>query len=75
MALSSTVPSESPLKLAADPLKANLLRWPNLFKKPSATSSAEEKYNEKWKGTYLSAAETLILEKQERKRQRIGHDA
>ena len=72
VALPSLVPSEGHLKLAANPLK---LKRPNPLKQPSATSSVAEQSNEKRKATSLSAAETLVLEEQERKRRRMGHDA
>ena len=73
-----TVPSERlklhSLKLTANPLKASLLRRPNPLKQPSAIPSTGEKPNEEQKETSLSAAEKLILEEQERKRRRTGHD-
>ena len=75
VASSSTVPSDglklNPLKLTANPLKANPFKRPNPLKQPSA---ATEKTNAKRKETPLSTAERLILEDQERKRRRTERE-
>jgi DNA/RNA-binding protein KIN17 len=76
VAFSSTVPSEgfklNPLKLTANPLKANPLKRPNPLKQASASSSGAS--NGKRKESSLSAAEKLILEEQERKRRRMERE-
>jgi len=67
---------KNPLKLTANPLKANPLKRPNPFK-GSLTSAAEtiEKNNDKKRPVPVSAAERLIHEDQERKRRRMEKES
>ncbi|KAH9080311.1 domain of Kin17 curved DNA-binding protein-domain-containing protein [Lactarius deliciosus] len=65
----------NPLRLAANPLKANPLKRPNPLKQASASSSTAERANGKRKEASLTAAEKLILEEQERKRRRMEREA
>ena len=78
----STTPSSSstplvgfknPLKLNANPLKANPLKRPNVFKSTSSNTDAE-KVNEKKRAAPMTAAERLIIEEQERKRRRMERE-
>ncbi|KAF9481123.1 hypothetical protein BDN70DRAFT_876733 [Pholiota conissans] len=65
----------NPLKAAANPLKANPLKRPNVFKSavPAAASESGDKaVNEKKRP--MTAAERLIIEEQERKRRRMDRD-
>ncbi|KIM81048.1 hypothetical protein PILCRDRAFT_821886 [Piloderma croceum F 1598] len=62
----------NPLKPAANPLKANPLKRPNVFK--SASSSAPQEVNDKKRPLPMSAAERLIMEEQERKRRRMDRE-
>lgn len=63
------------LKPAVNPLKANPLKRPNVFKSAAMTSSVDvAKVNEKKRPAPKSAAEQLILEEQERKRRRMDRD-
>jgi len=67
----------NPLKPAINPLKANPLKRPNVFKSATpATSSegGENSVNEKKRSAPMSAAERLIIEEQERKRRRMDRD-
>jgi len=78
----STIPSSSstppvgfknPLKLNTNPLKANFLKRPNVFKSASSNTDAE-KVNEKKRAAPMTAAERLIIEEQERKRRRMERE-
>ncbi|KAF8215074.1 domain of Kin17 curved DNA-binding protein-domain-containing protein [Mycena galopus ATCC 62051] len=67
----------NPLKLA-NPLKANPLKRPNVFKAAASSSSVldSEKGNDTRKrpaSSMMSAAEQIILEEEERKRRRMGN--
>lgn len=65
----------NPLKPAANPLKANPLKRPNVFKSGGATSSsAPPEVNDKKRPLPMSAAERLIVEEQERKRRRMDRE-
>ncbi|KAF8956531.1 domain of Kin17 curved DNA-binding protein-domain-containing protein [Flammula alnicola] len=62
---------------AVNPLKANPLKRPNVFKSaPSAASSegGDKAGNEKKRPAPMTAAEKLIIEEQERKRRRMDRD-
>ncbi|KAJ6585496.1 zinc finger protein RTS2 [Mycena capillaripes] len=66
----------NPLK-AANPLKVNPLKRPNVFKTAASSSSAPEpeKGNDKKRpASSMTAAERLIIEDQERKRRRMDKD-
>jgi DNA/RNA-binding protein KIN17 len=63
----------NPLKSAANPLKANPLKRPNVFKTAAGDSSATQESLGKKRD--LSAAEAVMLEDQERKRRRMERDA
>ncbi|KAI0372332.1 hypothetical protein BV20DRAFT_1034774 [Pilatotrama ljubarskyi] len=68
------------LKPAANPLKANPLKRPNVFKQAAAPSSGStptdtEKINGKKREAPMTAAERLIFEEQERKRRRMEREA
>ncbi|OJT09953.1 DNA/RNA-binding protein KIN17, partial [Trametes pubescens] len=68
------------LKPAANPLKANPLKRPNVFKQAAAASSSSphstqtEKSNGKKREAPMTAAERLMSEDQERKRRRMERD-
>ncbi|KAF9527518.1 domain of Kin17 curved DNA-binding protein-domain-containing protein [Crepidotus variabilis] len=64
------------LKPTPNPLKANPLKRPNVFKSGPSTSSnqTDEFMNEKKRPAPISAAERLIQEEQERKRRRMDRD-
>ncbi|KAF9564149.1 hypothetical protein CPC08DRAFT_660868 [Agrocybe pediades] len=66
------------LKPAVNPLKANPLKRPNVFKSAGASASSSESgekaANEKKRSAPMTAAERLILEEQERKRRRMDRD-
>ena len=63
------------LKPAANPLKANPLKRPNVFKTGgSVSSSATQDINEKKRPLPMSAAERLIVEEQERKRRKMDRE-
>lgn len=67
------------LKPAANPLKANPLKRPNVFKQAAAASSSPhstqpEKSNGKKREAPMTAAERLMSEDQERKRRRMERD-
>lgn len=65
----------NPLKPAANPLKANPLKRPNVFKSGgAASSSAPQEVNDKKRPLPMSAAERLIMEEQERKRRRMDRE-
>jgi len=69
----------NPLKPGANPLKANPLKRPNVFKvaaTPTSTSTdgADKAVNEKKRPAPMTAAERLIIEEQERKRRRMDRD-
>ncbi|KAI0335721.1 hypothetical protein GY45DRAFT_1366344 [Cubamyces sp. BRFM 1775] len=70
------------LKPATNPLKANPLKRPNVFKQAAAASSSSapaatdtEKTNGKKREAPMTAAERLIFEEQERKRRRMEREA
>lgn len=60
------------LKPAANPLKANPLKRPNIFKSADVSSSRE--VNEKKRPASVTAAERLIIEEQERKRRKMDRE-
>lgn len=68
------------LKPAANPLKANPLKRPNVFKQAAAAPSSSphstqpEKSNGKRREAPMTAAERLMSEDQERKRRRMERD-
>jgi len=65
------------LKPPVNPLKANPLKRPNVFKSatPAASSESGDKaVNEKKRSAPMTAAERLIIEEQERKRRRMDRD-
>uniref|UniRef100_A0A8H8CHQ4 DNA/RNA-binding protein Kin17 WH-like domain-containing protein n=1 Tax=Psilocybe cubensis TaxID=181762 RepID=A0A8H8CHQ4_PSICU len=64
------------LKPAVNPLKANPLKRPNVFKAAAAASSdgGDKAVNEKKRSAPMTAAERLIIEEQERKRRRMDRD-
>ena len=67
----------NPLKPVVNPLKANPLKRPNVFKSAtpaSSTDNGEKTGNEKKRSAAMSAAERLIIEEQERKRRRMDRD-
>jgi DNA/RNA-binding protein KIN17 len=68
----------NPLKATVNPLKANPLKRPNVFKSaatPAASSDGGDKGgNEKKRSAPMTAAERLIIEEQERKRRRMDRD-
>lgn len=72
----STALKINPLKAVVNPLKANPLKRPNVFKSSvSATiDSGDKTVNEKKRSVPMSAAERLIIEEQERKRRRMDRD-
>jgi len=69
----------NPLKTNTNPLKANPLKRPNVFKTAAAGSISagnNEKANDKKRpAAAMSAAEKLILEDQERKRRRMERES
>ncbi|KDR83040.1 hypothetical protein GALMADRAFT_221025 [Galerina marginata CBS 339.88] len=64
------------LKAPVNPLKANPLKRPNVFKSaaPPASESGDKAVNEKKRSAPMTAAERLIIEEQERKRRRMDRD-
>ena len=62
--------------LVVNPLKANALKRPNVFKSsaPTTSSSGDMTVNDKKRPPPMSAAERLIMEEQERKRRRMDRD-
>lgn len=66
----------NPLKAVVNPLKANPLKRPNVFKSSApSTSTSESGVNERKRpAAPMSAAERLIIEEQERKRRRMDRD-
>lgn len=67
----------APTSLKINPLTANILKRPNVFKLAAATSSSDKvdkAVNDKKRPTPMSAAERLILDEQERKRRRMDRD-
>lgn len=68
----SSLSLKNPLKVAANPLKPNPLKRPNVFK--TASSDVTEKTNDKKRAAPISAAERLIIEEQERKRRRMERE-
>ncbi|KAF7364780.1 KIN17-like protein [Mycena venus] len=65
----------NPLKPAANPLKANPLKRPNVFKAAaSSSSSAPDNDKKRPASSMMTAAERLIIEDQERKRRRMEKD-
>ncbi|KAJ6622620.1 zinc finger protein RTS2 [Mycena sp. CBHHK59/15] len=70
----------NPLKPAVNPLKANPLKRPNVFKAAAAASSSsnadsEKSSDKKRPASSMTAAERLIIEDQERKRRRMDREA
>ncbi|KAJ7075785.1 domain of Kin17 curved DNA-binding protein-domain-containing protein [Mycena belliarum] len=64
----------NPLKVA-NPLKANPLKRPNVFKAAAASLSSNSDGNDKKRpASSMTAAERLILEDQDRKRRRLDKD-
>lgn len=77
VALPSSAPNlgfKNSLKVTANPLKANPLKRPNVFKSASTGGDAS-KANEKKRPAPMTAAEMLIIEDQERKRRRMDRDS
>jgi DNA/RNA-binding protein KIN17 len=72
---SGTVLKMNPLKSATNPLKANPLKRPNVFKTTAASSSSSAGPDAATKKRELSAAEAVMLEDQERKRRRMERDS
>ncbi|KAG6813014.1 hypothetical protein H0H92_014752 [Tricholoma furcatifolium] len=71
----NTAPS-SGFKFTANPLKANPLKRPNVFKTASSSANNDtEKTNDKKRPAPMSAAERLIVEEQDRKRRRMEREA
>jgi DNA/RNA-binding protein KIN17 len=70
---SSTLSAGFKTSLKVNPLKANPLKRPNVFKSASGAGDSE-KTNEKKRPAPMTAAERLILEDQERKRRRMDRD-
>ncbi|KAG6837342.1 hypothetical protein H0H93_010944 [Arthromyces matolae] len=67
---------KNPLKAVANPLKANPLKRPNVFKTASSsTDIGTERPNDRKRSAPISAAERLIMEEQERKRRRMEREA
>ena len=66
----------NPLKAVVNPLKANPLKRPNVFKSSALTTSESRDVtvNDKKRPAPMSAAERLIIEEQERKRRRMDRD-
>lgn len=64
----------NPLKMS-NPLKANPLKRPNVFKQSTAGSSASASGSSNDKKRSMTAAEALILEEQERKKRRLERDS
>jgi len=65
------------LKPVVNPLKANPLKRPNVFKSATPVTSSEsgdKVVNEKKRSAPMTAAERLIIEEQERKRRRMDRD-
>jgi len=60
------------LAFKANPLKANALKRPNVFKTAPSTSSSAPDNDKKRPASSMTAAERLIIEDQERKRRRMG---
>jgi DNA/RNA-binding protein KIN17 len=69
----------NPLKPTINPLKANPLKRPNVFKTAAtgtSSSGGNDKTNDKKRpASSISAAEKLILEDQERKRRRMERES
>lgn len=69
----------NPLKIGSNPLKANPLKRPNVFKMGAASTSSvskNESINDKKRpASAMSAAERLIQEDQERKRRRMERES
>ena len=70
--------SSGPTGLKINPLKANPLKRPNVFKTATvgggSSVNADRAVNDKKRPAPMSAAERLILEEQERKRRRMDRD-
>jgi len=64
----------NPLKSAVNPLKANPLKRPNVFKS-AGTASFSQETNEKKRPLPMTAAERLIIEEQERKRRKMDRES
>jgi DNA/RNA-binding protein KIN17 len=73
MAATSTPSTMSVGFKKSNPLKANPLKRPNVFKSGSGAGDSE-KANEKKRPAPMTAAEKLILEDQDRKRRRMDRD-
>jgi len=64
------------LKPGVNPLKANPLKRPNVFKTASTSGTNDsDKTHEKKRAAPMSAAERLIIEDQERKRRRMDRES
>jgi DNA/RNA-binding protein KIN17 len=74
IAATTTAPSVG-LKLNANPLKANPLKRPNIFKTTASGSTPSTSSGTKRPVLPQSAAERLIFEDQERKRRKMERDA
>src|SRR5260221_4139976 len=80
MTSATTATSSGPTGLKINPLKANPLKRPNVFKTAtvgggsSSSVNADRAVNDKKRQAPMSAAERLILEEQERKRRRMDRD-
>ncbi|KAG6919222.1 hypothetical protein DXG01_008017 [Tephrocybe rancida] len=66
---------KNPLKVTTNPLKANPVKRPNVFKAAVSSSVTADKTNDKKRSAPMSAAERLIVEEQERKRRRMDREA
>ncbi|KAH7915446.1 domain of Kin17 curved DNA-binding protein-domain-containing protein, partial [Hygrophoropsis aurantiaca] len=78
--LIAPTPAPAPaVGLKLNPLKANPLKRPNVFKSTptisTKSSDSAETVNEKKRPAPMSAAERLIVEEQERKRRRMDREA
>lgn len=74
IAATTTAPSIG-LKLNPNPLKANPLKRPNVFKTSASSSTPSTSSGPKRPAPAQSAAERLIFEDQERKRRKMERDA
>lgn len=64
----------NPLKPATNPLKANPLKRPNVFKTSADGTDATKSNGVKRPAPAMTAAERLIIEEQERKKRRLERD-
>ncbi|KAF8887158.1 domain of Kin17 curved DNA-binding protein-domain-containing protein [Infundibulicybe gibba] len=65
----------NPLKPSTNPLKANPLKRPNIFKSAPSTADSDKSNEKKRPAPTMTAAERLIIEEQERKRRRTERDS